>query len=399
MMNRVLAAEPKLHTSPSHTGTPINIPLVDLQRQYIPLQDEIEAAFHTILQGMQLFLGPNVRAFEQEYAQYLGVEECIGVSDGTMALHLALRACGIGPGDEVITVSHTFFATVEAITLAGATPIFVDVDPATFTMDVAAAERAISTRTRALLPVHLYGQMANMPAIMALARAYQLRVIEDACQAHGARLHGQAAGTFGDAGCFSFYYSKNLGAYGEAGAVVTNDAEVAQRVRLLRDHGSPLRYHHATLGLNGRLDELQAAVLRIKLPFLDRWNELRRQHAQRYNMLLAGLPLRTPTIPGHEHVVHLYVIRTRMREALRSYLENHGVHTGIHYPIPCHLQPACAPYSQGRSSLPITELLVDEILSLPLFPELKNEEIDYAASVVADFFAANAAPTETGLTE
>jgi dTDP-4-amino-4,6-dideoxygalactose transaminase len=372
------------------------IPLVDLGRQYGPLQEQVHAAFGTILQTMQLFLGPNVQAFEQEYAAYLGAGDCVGVCDGTTALHLALRACGIGAGDEVITVSHTFFATVEAIALAGATPVFVDVDPDTLTMDVAAAERAITSRTRALLPVHLYGRLADMTGLLALARTHNLRVIEDACQAHGARRDGRAAGTFGDVGCFSFYCSKNLGAYGEAGGVVTNDPELAWRVRCLRDHGSAVRYHHDALGLNGRLDELQAAVLRIKLPWLDEWNEARRRHAARYNAALAPLPVQTPSLPGPEHVVHLYVIRTPARDALRAHLERRGIHTGIHYPVPCHLQQACAPYAPAAGALPITEAVAGQILSLPMFPELRAEELAYIVAAIAEFFADQPAASAAG---
>jgi dTDP-4-amino-4,6-dideoxygalactose transaminase len=366
----------------------MDIPLVDLRRQYDTLRQETQPALDSVLNSMQLFLGPNMRAFEEEYARYLGAASCIGVSDGTIALYLALRACGIGPGDEVITVSHTFFATVEAIALAGATPVFVDIDPATFNMDIGAAERAITPRTRALMPVHLYGRMADMPAIMQLARRHNVRVIEDACQAHGAHMHGTMAGTIGDIGCFSFYYSKNLGAYGEAGGIVTNDPDIAGRIRMLRDHGSAVRYHHDVLGLNSRLDEMQAAVLRVKLPRLTEWNEARRRHAARYDAALSDLPVVLPQIPGPEHVFHLYVIRTRERDALRAHLKARGVHAGIHYPVPCHLQPACAAYSQGSGSLPVTEAIVGEILSLPMFPELQEDEIDYVSAVLTEFFAA-----------
>jgi dTDP-4-amino-4,6-dideoxygalactose transaminase len=373
-------------TAPATEIAP-EIPFVDLARQYRPIRGDIRRAFDAILHNMQLFLGPNVQAFEEEYAAYLGAADFVGVSDGTAALHLALRACQIGPGDEVITVSNTFFATVEAIALAGATPVFVDVDPETLTMDPRLAEQAITPRTRALLPVHLHGRLADMPGIMALARRHGLRVIEDACQAHGARLNGRAAGTFGDAGCFSFYYSKNLGAYGEAGGVVTNDAEVANRLRMLRDHGSLGRYRHEVLGTNARLDELQAAVLRIKLPLLDGWNEARVRHAQRYNSLLAGVPVVTPTLPGSEHVFHLYVIRTRARDALRAFLSQRGVHTGIHYPTPCHLQPACSAITIGEGGLPVTEASAREILSLPMFPELHEEEIRRVAAAISEFFS------------
>jgi len=365
----------------------MNIPLVDLKRQHQPIQEAVGEAFESILSSMQLFLGPNTQAFEQEYAEYLDVKEAIGVSEGTTALYLALRACGVGPGDEVITVSHTFFATVEAITMTGAIPVFVDVDPATCLMDVQAAEAAITARTRALLPVHLYGLIADMDGLMALARQYNLRVIEDACQAHGARRNGRAAGTFGDVGCFSFYYSKNLGAYGEAGGVVTNDPELAARVRLLRDHGSAVRYHHDELGMNGRLDEMQAAVLRLKLPSLDAGNRARREHASRYNTGLCDVDVAVPALTGEDHVFHLYVIRTSARDELRAYLTQRGVGTGIHYPVPCHLQPACTSFGTESSRLPVTEQLVDEILSLPMFPELRDEEIDYTVNVIREFFA------------
>lgn len=365
-----------------------DIPLVDLKRQHAPLRAQIEAAFAEIMGGMQLFLGPNVRAFEEEFSRYAGTRECIGVSDGTTALHLALLACDIGPGDEVITVSNTFFATVEAIALAGARPVFVDVDPDSFLIDVQAVERAITPRTRAILPVHLYGRMADMTALTALGRRYGLRVIEDACQAHGARRDGQMAGTVGDVGCFSFYFSKNLGAYGEAGGIVTNDPDLARRIRLLRDHGSERRYHHQALGTNGRLDELQAAVLRIKLPYLDAWNEARRRHAARYSAVLQGLPITLPLMPGTDHVCHLYVIRSDERDALREQLEQLGIHAGIHYPVPCHLQPACAPFSSGIGSLPVTESMAREILSLPMFPELTDDEIVYTAEAIFTFFMA-----------
>lgn len=364
------------------------IPLVDLKRQYNSLQTEVQAAIEETLQGMQLFLGPNVQSFEKEFADYLGVGECVGLGDGTMAVYLALRACGIGPGDEVITVSHTFFATVEAIALTGASPVFVDIDPSTFTMDVASAERAVTPRTRAIVPVHLYGLMANISEIIDLAGRHGLRVVEDSCQAHGARRDGRMAGTMGDIGCFSFYYSKNLGAYGEAGCLVTNDLELATRVRKLRDHGSVKRYQHEMLGLNGRLDEVQAAVLRIKLPHLDEWNVARRHHAARFNDLLRNLPLDLPSLPGPDHVFHLYVVRTPHRDALREHLQRSGIQAGIHYPVPCHQQPACASFSPGIGKLPVTESVVSEILSLPLFPELREDEVQYIADAVVQFFQA-----------
>ena len=366
------------------------IPLVDLRRQHLHVGEETMEAFADILEGMRLFLGPNVQEFERAYAEYLEVEHAIGVADGTTALHLALLACGVRPGDEVITVSHTFFASAEAIVLAGATPVFVDIDPVTYTMDVEAAARAITPRTKALLPVHLYGRIADMEAVMALAEARNLRVVEDACQAHGARRDGRAAGTFGDAGCFSFYYSKNLGAYGEAGGVVTNDPDVAARLRMLRDHGSARRYHHDVVGVNGRLDEMQAAVLRIKLPFLDEWNDRRRDHAHQYNGRLADLPVQIPDAGSSDHVFHLYVIRTKKRDELQAHLDACGIHTGIHYPIPCHLQRATSTYGKGLGSLPVTEEFCGEILSLPMFPDLTAAEVDRVADTIEDFFSLHA---------
>lgn len=367
------------------------VPLVDLARPHARIKAMLEQEFDAILSGMRLFLGPNVQAFQDEFARYLGVSHCVGVADGTTALHLALRACDIGPGDEVITVSHTFYATAEAILLVGATPVFVDVDPVTFTMDVEAAESAVTPRTRAIIPVHLYGRMADMDGVMDLARRHGLRVIEDACQAHGARRNGHAAGTIGDIGCFSFYYSKNLGAYGEAGGVVTNDPKLAERLTVLRDHGSPRRYYHEMVGLNGRLDELQAAVLRLKLPELDAGNRSRRRHARTYSAKLASLPVVTPDLADDDHVFHLYVIRSHGRDALQKHLEKQGVHTGIHYPIPCHLQPACTAYGRGLGSLPVTERIGGEILSLPMFPELTNEEVDRVADAVEGYFATSMA--------
>lgn len=371
----------------------MNVPLVDLKRQHASISHETQEAFDAILSSMRLFLGPNVDAFQREFAEYLDVEHCIGVSDGTMALYLALRGCGVEPGDEVVTVSHTFFATVEAILLAGAVPVFVDIDPMSHTIDVAAAERAITKRTKALVPVHLYGRMADMDGIMEVARRHGLRVIEDSAQAHGARRNGKAAGTIGDVGCFSFYYSKNLGAYGEAGGVVTNDSDIAERVATLRDHGSPTRYHHEMVGVNGRLDEMQAAVLRLKLPKLDGWNELRRKHARRYRELLTDLALRTPLPAAGDHVYHLYVVQTPFRDDLQHHLESRGVHTGIHYPVPCHLQPACSHLGQTRGSLPVTEALADEILSLPMFPELEEREVEYVTEAIASFYDERAQPS------
>lgn len=369
---------------------PDKIPLVDLYTQYKPLKDEIAQAWSEVLDSMRLFLGPNVQAFEQEFASYCGVAHAIGVSDGTNALHLALRACGVGPGDEVVTVSHTFIATVEAILLAGARPVFVDVDPRTCTMDVGQVEGKLTPRTRAILPVHLYGQCVDVDPILEIADRHGLAVIEDACQAHGSAYNGRRAGGLGTMAAFSFYFSKNLGAYGEGGMVTTNDDDLARRVRMLRDHGSEQRYHHDLIGLNGRLDELQAAVLRIKLRHLDAWNDRRRRHAALYNRALESVGVVVPfEAPCGQHVYHLYVIRTGQRDGLREWLAERDIGTGIHYPIPVHLQQACIGYGDGSGSLPVTESLVGEILSLPMYPELTETQIERVTGAVREFFDRN----------
>jgi dTDP-4-amino-4,6-dideoxygalactose transaminase len=352
-----------------------NIPLVDLRAQYEPLKEEIQHAWDDILGSMRLFLGPNVQAFEQEFAAYLGVKHAIGVGDGTNALHLALRACQIGPGDEVITVSHTFIATAEAILLVGARPVFIDIDPVTYTMDINQIERAITAKTRAILPVHLYGQCVDMDPILEIAKKHNLVVIEDACQAHGATYQGHKAGSMGTLAAFSFYFSKNLGAYGEGGMVTTNDAELAHKIRMMRDHGSQKRYEHQMIGWNARLDEMQAAVLRIKLPHLDGWNKRRHAIAEFYNQELTKLGIITPQEKqGNQHVYHLYVVRTQHRDLLKSCLEDAGIGTGIHYPIPIHQQEVFSEYGYHPVSLPVTEKIVNEIISLPIYPELTQDQ-------------------------
>ena len=308
------------------------------------------------------------------------------MSDGTNALHIILRAMAIGEGDEVITVSHTFIATAEAILLAGARPVFVDIDPITYLMDVRQIEAKITPATKAILPVHLYGQTADMDPICAIAQRYGLKVIEDACQAHGAEYKGRRAGGLGDAAAFSFYFSKNLGAYGEGGFVTTNDDELARKVRMIRDHGSERRYVHDLVGTNARLDELQAVVLRSKLPHLAEWNEQRRRDAARYNGLLRGLPLVTPVeCPDNKHVYHLYVVRTARRDELQAYLKSQGIASGIHYPVPVHLQKAMADLGFGPGDLPVTERIAGEILSLPMYPELTEEAIEFVADRIQVF--------------
>jgi dTDP-4-amino-4,6-dideoxygalactose transaminase len=362
------------------------IPLVDLRAQYMPLKDELLAAIGDALDGMRLFLGENVVAFEQEFAQYCGATDAVGVGSGTEALHLALLACGVGSGDEVITVSHTFIATIEAICMTGATPVLVDIDPETYTMDVGQIEAKMTPRTRAIVPVHLYGQPADMDPILATAKKHGLVVIEDACQAHGAEYRGKRTGALADVGCFSFYFSKNLGAYGEAGICVTNSPDVARRLRMFRDHGSERKYDHQTMGFNARLDELQAAVLRVKLRKLDGWNEARRRHAERYNALLADSSAITPIEARYaRHVYHLYVIRSSHRDELQTYLGERGVATGIHYPVPVHRQPGWRSVSCSSANLPVTEKCADEILSLPMYPELDASSTEYVAESINQF--------------
>jgi len=359
----------------------MRVPLVDLTAQFQPIKQEVLHAIEDVLDSMHLFLGPNTQAFEEEFAGYCGARSCISVANGTDALHLALRAAGVGPGDEVITVAHTFFASTEAIVMAGATPVYVDTDPRTYLMDVDQIEARISSRTKAIMPVHLYGQMADMDAIMAIAARHDLVVIEDEAQAHGAEYKSRKAGSIGQLGCFSFYYSKNLGAYGESGAVVTSDPELARRLRLLRDHGSEHRYHHAEYGFNSRMDEIQAAVLRIKLRYLDTWNTQRRERAATYDRLLAtanvGLPV---TGADRSHIYYVYVIRSAERDALQRRLAEREIGTGVHFPIPIHLQPATRTLGYRPGDLPQTEQAAREVLSIPMYPELAPDQQEWVAA-------------------
>lgn len=362
-----------------------NIPFVDLKKQYAPLKEEILTGISQVLDGMHLFLGENVQAVEKDFAAFSGAKFGVGVSDGTSALHIILRAMDIGPGDEVITVSHTFIATSEAIVLAGATPVFVDIDPQTYLMNLDEVESKITSRTKAILPVHLYGQMVDMPKLRAIADKHGLKVIEDACQAHGSEFAGHRAGSLGDAGAFSFYFSKNLGAYGEGGFITTNDEALYHRIRMIRDHGSEKRYYHDLIGWNGRLDEIQAVVLRAKLPHLEEWNNARRAHAALYDQLLQGAVATPVECPGARSVYHLYVVRTPNRDALQAYLKDKGVFTGIHYPVPIHLQKSMAFLGYKAGDLPVSERTVNEILSLPMFAELTDEQIRYIADCVRSF--------------
>ncbi|MBE3561153.1 MAG: DegT/DnrJ/EryC1/StrS family aminotransferase [Ktedonobacteraceae bacterium] len=361
----------------------MQVPLVDLRAQYLSLKSEIMTAFEEVLDSMHLFLGPRQQAFEREFARFCGCEYGVGNSNGTDALTLALRACQIGPGDEVITVANTFIATVEAIAAVGATPVFIDVDPQTYLMDWRQLEQALTPRTRAVLPVHLYGHAAEMGPIMEFARKHGLRVIEDASQAHGATYNGQRVGSFGDIACFSLYFSKNLGAFGEAGICTTNDSALAERMRMIRDHGSRAKYHHELMGVNYRMDELQAAVLLIKLPHLERWNAARQAHARTYTAQLRDVVRAVPVVrPWAEHVYCYYVIQVEERDQFVQALQKEGVGVTIHYPIPIHLQPASAPYGYEAGSLPVTEDVTKRIVSLPMYPELTEEQIQFVVDTV-----------------
>ncbi len=361
----------------------MHIPLVDLQAQFSSIKHEVMPALERVLEQMQLYLGPQGQQFEQAFASYCGCEYGIGLSNGTDALALALRACNIGPGDEVITVSHTFIATMEAIALVGATPIFIDVDPETYAMDWRQLESVLTERTRVIIPVHLYGHPVEMQPVMDFAKAHGLCVIEDASQAHGATYQGKRAGSFGDIACFSLYCSKNLGAYGEAGICVTNNSELAEKLRMLRDHGSRTRYTHELIGVNARMDELQAAILNVKMAYLDTWNAQRQAHAQAYSERLHGIVEQVPVVrPWASHVFYLYVVQVPERDSFRKSLEQAGVATGIHYPIPIHLQPACRHYGYTRGMLPVTEASCERIVSLPMYPEMTEQQIERVVDAV-----------------
>jgi dTDP-4-amino-4,6-dideoxygalactose transaminase len=364
----------------------VEVPFLELKSQYAALKPAIDMAIARVLERAWFIMGAELEAFEEAFAAACGARFCVGVGNGTEALHLALRALDVGPGDEVITVAHTFIATALAISWTGARPVFVEVDPATYTINVERAAAAITPRTRAILPVHLYGQPADLGPLIELAQERGLRVLEDCAQAHGARYGGRVVGTFGAIGSFSFYPGKNLGAYGDGGALVTDDAALAERLRLLRNYGQTAKYHHATQGYNSRLDELQAAVLAVKLGYLDAWNARRRALAARYDALLAGHGLILPQCaPDREHVYHLYVVRSRQRDALQRHLATQGIGTLIHYPTPVHLQPAYAELGLARGSLPFSEQLADEVLSLPLYPEMSEAQQDAVVAAISSF--------------
>ena len=363
------------------------IPFVDLQAQYRSIADELRAAVEEVLSQCNFILGRQVGEFEEAFARFAGVGHAVGVSSGLDALRLALAALDVGTGDEVILPANTYIATALAVTAVGARPVLVDCDPATYNVDPAAVEHAITPRTRAIIPVHLTGQPADMDPLLELAARRRLHVIEDAAQAHGAQYHGRACGSMGVAGCFSFYPAKNLGAAGDGGMVTTNDEKLAARLRRLRNYGEAKKYEHVEKGLNARMDTLQAAILGVKLRHLPEWNRKRAAHAERYRTRLAGIPgLRCQSVlPGCTHVYHLFMIETDRRDALRKFLLERGVQTGIHYPIPIHLQAAYADLGYTQGTFPNAEHLAGRILSLPMYPELSDQQIDSVCELVRSF--------------
>jgi dTDP-4-amino-4,6-dideoxygalactose transaminase len=368
------------------------IPFLDLKAQYQQMKPEIDAAVLRAIDSGQFVLGPEVAAFEERFAAYCNVRHCLAVNSGTSALHLALLAAGVGPGDEVITVSMTFVATTAAILYSGARPVFVDVDPVTWTMDPKLIEAAVTPRTKAILPVHLHGLMADMGAIMEIARRHNLVVIEDAAQAHGAEYKGRRAGSIGDLGCFSFYPGKNLGAYGEGGAVVCNQPEFARRISLLRDWGQESKYNHVVPGYNYRMDGIQGAVLNVKMNYIEAWTEARRSVASRYDQLLEKCRCRRPApTPHSRHVYHVYAAAFERRDEAQKALQAAGISTGIHYPVPVHLQKAYANLGYGVGDFPITERLANELLSLPIYAELRLEQISKVVMELEKLFFPEAA--------
>jgi dTDP-4-amino-4,6-dideoxygalactose transaminase len=367
----------------------MNVPFLDLKAQYKTIKDEVHSAISEVMEKTAFAGGPFVAGFEKEFAFFCNCKHAIGVGNGTDALWLSLIALGVGPGDEVITVPNTFIATAEAITYCGAQPVFVDVDEMTYNMNPSLLETAITPKTKAIIPVHLFGQPADMDPIMAIAQERGLYVVEDACQAHGAEYKGRKAGSIGNTGCFSFYPGKNLGAYGEAGAVVTNDDTLAEKMRIFRDHGQAKKYYHGMIGWNARMDGIQGAVLGVKLKYLPDWNESRRKHAQEYNTLLSPLSnVIKPCVADYaKHVYHIYALRVKERDKLMTYLADKGISCGIHYPVPIHLQVAYSFLGLSPGSFPVAEKCASEFLSLPMFPELDKDQIKYVVDTIQEFFS------------
>ena len=367
------------------TKPAMEVPYFDLTAQYELLRAEITAAIDDVCGKAAFILGEQVEQFEHGFAEYCGVKHCVALNSGTSALHLALLAAGIGAGDEVITTSDTFIATAEAIHYTGATPVFVDIHPSTANIDPAQIEKAITPRTRAIIPVHLYGRPADLDAIAEIAHRRRLTLIEDACQAHGARYHGKRVGGFGQSAAFSFYPGKNLGAYGEGGALTTNDDEIAKLARSLRSHGETSRYQHAYIGYNYRMDGFQGAVLNVKLEHLDEWTAKRQEYAALYRQLLADAPVDLPEdAPDVDCVYHLFVVYVNQRDKVRSELADRGVQTAVHYPKPVHLQGAFQHLGYHPGSLPHAERACERVLSMPIFPEMSREQVEYAARALVE---------------
>ncbi len=369
----------------------LTVSFLDLKAQFRSIEAEVRAALDQVLESCQFIGGEWVERFEREFAEYVGARFAVAVSSGTTALELALKCAGIGPGNEVIVPANSFFATAEAVSNVGARPLFADVCPETYHLSLESVKCLLTPKTSAIIPVHLYGRAMDLQGLVSFAEGHGLRIIEDAAQAHGCELGGRRIGGSGRLTCFSFYPGKNLGAYGDAGAVTTSDPDDASKLRLLRDHGSPSKYRHTLVGTNARLDVIQAAVLLVKLPHLEGWNTLRRRHAEKYHLLLAGAPLQLPVLPPEsEHVFHLFVVATPRRDDLRSFLESRGIGTGIHYPVPLHLTEAyqLAGYP-GPGSAPVAERLAREILSLPMYAELTDHEIGHTAASINEFFGRN----------
>lgn len=373
----------------------MNVHFVDLKAQYLSIKEEIDSAIQNVLDKSAFVLGENVKKFENNFAEYCGTKYCVGVGSGTDALYFALLASGIRADDEVILPVNTFIATAEAVSYCMAKPVFIDIDEKTYNIDVDKIEEKITPKTKAIIPVHLYGQPANMESILKIARKYNLKVIEDACQAHGAEIlveknRLERTGGLGHIGCFSFYPGKNLGAYGDGGAVVTNDPEITHKIQLLRNHGSDTKYVHEIIGYCNRIDSLQAAVLNVKLKKLESWNDRRRENASLYSKFMQGVDINLPYAdPNIKHVYHLYVIRVKNRDELQVYLNSHGIDTGIHYSIPIHLQRAYHHLGYRRGDFPIAEKISQEILSLPMYPELDSKQIQYVVDKIKEFYSGN----------
>lgn len=365
----------------------MKINFVDIKRQYQEIRREVDEAIRNVLNSSQFVLGFECEEFENEFAKFVGVKHAVSVGSGLSALELGIRVLGIGKGDEVITPVNSFIASTSSISFTSAKPVLVDCREDTFNIDVERIKKSITKRTKAIMPVHLFGQVCDMENIVRIAKKYGLFVIEDACQAHGASFKGKKAGSFGDLAAFSFYPGKNLGAFGDGGMITTNNKKVADKIRMLRNYGQKEKYNHLLLGWNSRLDNLQAAILRIKLKHLSNWNKKRLENAKLYNKLLMDLPIITPKIfTGYNHIFHIYTIRSKNRERLAKYLSRKGISTNMHYPIPIHLQAACKNLGYKKGDFPIAEKLAREILSLPMFPELKTNEIVYICTQIKNFF-------------